>query len=50
MPGMVDIPNSFNHYKAKPEETTIEIVKELDKLMKPLKLPHHKKLSQTHHV
>ena len=27
MPGMVDIPDLFDYYKAKPEETIIEIVK-----------------------
>ena len=46
----VDVPDSFNHYKAKPEKTIIEIVEELNELMKPSKLPRHKKPSQTHHV
>ena len=50
MPGMVNIPNSFDHYEAKPEETIMEIIKELDKLIKPSKLPYYKKPSRTHRV
>ena len=48
--GMVDVPNLFDNYKAKPVETIMEIIKELDKLMKPLKSPRYKKPSQTHRV
>ena len=50
MPGMVDVPNLLDYYEAKPEETTLEIIKELNKLMKPSKLPYYKKPSRTYHV
>ena len=45
MPGMVDVPDLFNYYEAKPEEIIIKIVKELDNIIKPSKLHYYEKPS-----
>ena len=55
MPDIVEVPESFELFKNRdlpkqPTEKALEVIKILDKLIKPLKLLYYRKPSRTHHI